>query len=249
MCLIAVAYKAHPKFPLILMGNRDEFKNRPTMQAHDWEEPKGIIAGRDLKAGGTWLGVQEAGKVAVLTNYRDLSLPKKEYDHSRGKLIVDYLASDLDGQRYWAGVPGQAFEGFNMLLWNTAGLYYASNMGVSRWVKPGIHALSNHLLNTKWPKVDKARAAMESIIKSDQITAARAMDLLADREIATDPELPETGVPLEVERMLSSVFIDSPEYGTRCSTFFRMDNEGNWWFEEYTWESGNSFVKHGKWGF
>lgn len=235
MCLILFAYKAHPNYPLILAANRDEFYARPTQRAHWWEEYPGIFAGKDLKAGGTWMGIHRSGRIAALTNYRDLSLPQKD-GPSRGELVTNFLLDDGGTERYLASVQnvGHLYNGFNLLVGNADDLWWYSNEAEHiKKIQPGIHGLSNHLLNTSWPKVDKGKVGLEDIISKQEIVSAEPLfSLLRDQEIAADAALPDTGISIEMERMLSAMFISSESYGTRVSTVLMVDKNGLFTFEE-----------------
>lgn len=228
MCLILLAYKAHPKYNLIVAANRDEFYRRLTAPAGFWEDAPQILAGRDLEKMGTWMGVTTSGRFAALTNYRDPSELTAE-KLSRGELVAEFLKGSDDPHTYLekADASRMCFPGFNLLAGNQEGLYYYSNkQGVVQQVTPGIHGISNHLLNTSWPKVEKGKAGLARIIREDRQTMAD--DLLVHMENA-DPapeqSLPSTGVSLEWERLLSPMFIKSEEYGTRSSTVILMNEE------------------------
>lgn len=238
MCLIIFAYKIHPQYPLILAANRDEFYARPTERIHWWNDDKQLLAGRDLKAGGTWMGLHQSGRLAALTNYRDLST-EKDNAPSRGQLVVDFLQSSLSPQEYLDRlhpVSGQ-YSGYNLLTWEKEQLFWQSNMA-SQWetVSPGIHGLSNHLLDTSWPKVDKGKQALKEILESEDndtsISVESLFALLGDREIAKDEFLPQTGVPMKWERLLSAMHIESDGYGTRVSTVIIVDRHGKVFVEE-----------------
>lgn len=219
MCLLAFAVGCHPDYPLVVVGNRDEYHHRPTEPMHWWHQPR-LLAGRDCTAGGTWLGVTPSGRFATVTNYRDPE-PQRTDAISRGHLVVDALTS-TDGHAFNTTLEatGGRYNGFN-LLWGDAGcLYYYSNQeGGVRAVPAGVHGLSNGLLNTPWPKLVHIRDQLEAMIRSgDQLASDRLLDLLADRRPAADHSLPDTGIPKDWERLLSSPFIVSDAYGTRAST-------------------------------
>ena len=241
MCLIAFAWRAHPDFPLVVAGNRDEFFARPTAAA-TWWSPFGILAGRDLKAGGTWMGVAHNGRFAALTNYRDP--PNQRPDApSRGALVADFLVSDTSPATVLDRIAAEAhrFNGFNLLAaqWRggDAGLWIVAGPDASRTtvVVPGVHALSNARLDDRWPKVDHAidglRAALASARDPNQLIAA-SFALLDDRTVAADERLPSTGVPLDTERALSAPFIRMPDYGTRASTILLVERSGRATFVE-----------------
>jgi len=227
MCLILFAWKSHPEYPLIVAANRDEFYDRPTKSANHWEDNPEILAGKDLKAGGTWLGVTRQGKFAAITNYRD---PQniKENAISRGKLTLDYLKSDLPPEDYLSDIHPRAqdYNGFNLLVGDTDELYYYSNM--KREIiplSPGVFGLSNHLLNTAWPKISEGRQRFSEMISKDDIDGEKLLNLLDNRNTFPDSQLPGTGVPLAWERSLSAMHIDTEKYGTVSSTVVLMNED------------------------
>ena len=220
MCLIAFAYNVHPSYRLILAANRDEFYERPSSSADFWKDNPDVLAGRDLKNGGTWLGITRDGKFAAVTNYRDPSTLKSGAP-SRGKIVSDYLIGNHNVENYLNIVSSKVFQynSFNLLLGDDNGLFVFSSRGEQQKLKPGIYGLSNHLLNTPWPKVVRSRRMLKAALekKGDDLEA-KLFDLLADRRVPPDDKLPSTGIGLEWERLLSSIFIESPIYGTRSST-------------------------------
>jgi len=220
MCLIVFAYNVHPSYRLILAANRDEFYERASSAADFWKDHPQILAGRDLKYRGTWLGVTKDGKFAAVTNYRDIASFEIGAP-SRGKLVGSYLSSTQDADHYLKKISSRAgkFNGFNLLLGDDHELYVFSNRGEKQKLKPGIYGLSNHLLNSSWPKVTRSRKMMKAALdKKGDVLEEALFRLLADRHVPPDDKLPSTGVSLEWERVLSSVFIESPVYGTRSST-------------------------------
>lgn len=227
MCLIVLAYRRHPRYALVLAANRDEFRNRAAAPAHFWEDAPNILAGRDLQAGGTWMGITRTGRFAALTNHRDLRRPLRN-GPSRGLLVRKALENGLDEE------DTARYEGFNLLHGPVEALRYQNNVQPdSRPLSPGIHGLSNAFLNTPWPKVERAMVAMERLIElADDDLVQGLFDLLADRKTAPDELLPETGLEKEKERAVSSILIDTPNYGTRCSTIVLVDRDGRVLFEE-----------------
>ncbi len=238
MCLIAIAYKAHPHYPLIVAANRDEFRQRPTERAHFWPDAPEILAGRDLRAGGTWLGITRKGRFAAITNYRDMRRTQPD-GPSRGALVRDALEHDID-----PGTTGE-YAGFNLLYGTVDSLRYHNNIdGRDEAVTPGIHGLSNAFLDTPWPKVVSAKQRMEALPDLPENELMKGLfDLLADDAKAPDDLLPDTGLPLELERSVSSIFIQSEGYGTRCSTVLLVDHVGNVYFEEREVPSGDPVVE------
>jgi uncharacterized protein with NRDE domain len=221
MCLILFAYNAHPAYRLILAANRDEFYERPSAPADFWSRDPQILAGLDLKEKGTWLGVTRSGKFAAITNYRDPASWRAQAP-SRGKLVSDYLSGPDDAGNYLKRTVSQAqnYNGFNLLLGDTDGLFfYSSRAEAPQAISSGIYGLSNRLLDTPWPKVKRGKKLLKAALekKGDELEES-LFALLADRRIPPDDDLPQTGVGLEWERILSPVFITSPVYGTRSST-------------------------------
>lgn len=234
MCLIVFANNVHPKYKLIFAANRDEFYARPSEQAEFWEDHPELLAGKDLQAGGTWMGITKQGRFAAITNYRDLKNIKNDAP-SRGNLTLDYLLRTISPEDYYENLKPTLndYNGFNLLLGDADNLYYFSNKtdGIQK-LSPGIHGISNAILNTSWPKVEKAKQKLESLIKQDDVHPFEVIDILKNTTIAKDEDLPDTGVGLELERMLSSIFIKSEKYGTRCSSVILVDNENNVQFVE-----------------
>ncbi len=220
MCLILFAYNVHPAYRLILAANRDEFYERPSTPADFWTKYPQVLAGVDLKEKGTWLGVTKKGKFAAITNYRDPDSWKAQAP-SRGKLVSRYLTGSTDPEKYLNSISkkAHAYNGFNILLGDANNLFAYSNRGEIQKLLAGIHGLSNRQLDTPWPKVKRGKRMLKAALekKGDDLEEA-LFALLADRRIPPDDELPQTGVGLEWERILSPVFITSPVYGTRSST-------------------------------
>lgn len=241
MCLILFAYHTHPRYELVLAANRDEFYARPTLPMAFWEDAPDLLAGRDLEAGGTWLGVTRQGRFAAITNYRDPANMRPKAP-SRGALVSDYLRGDAAAWDYLVCLAPHAadYNGFNLLLGDAEGLFYYSNQqGTPRALAPGLYGLSNHLLDTPWPKVERGRRGLAALLKADPEPSGDALlELLANRAWATDAELPNTGVSREWERALSPLFIETPGYGTRSSTVLRIAAEGEMWVLEKTWPEG-----------
>ncbi|RTL57900.1 MAG: NRDE family protein [Rhodocyclaceae bacterium] len=238
MCLILLAWQAHPEFPLVVAANRDEFHNRPTAVADYWQDRPDILAGRDLVAGGTWMGMTLTGRFAALTNYRDPAQMRPDAP-SRGPLVSDFLTGNAAPQDYLQGLAlsGGGYNGFNLLVADRQELFWYSNMGGEpRRLAPGIYGLSNELLDTPWPKVEAAKSDLSRALEAlpDDAPLFR---LLRDDRTYPDDALPRTGVSLELERMLSAAFItsDNRNYGTRSSTVLIQDRSGLVSYDEQTW--------------
>lgn len=230
MCIIFIAFEARGDFPLILAANRDEFYDRPTAAAGWWDDAPEIFAGRDLVGGGTWLGMSRSGRFAAVTNYRDPA--GKIGTLSRGALVTDFLRGNLPAREYLEVVRAYAddFSGFNLLAGEMSEtrrelFYYSNRGGEVRVLERGIYGLSNHLLDTPWPKVAGGKARFEGFVSSYEFDKEDYFGLLADEALAADETLPDTGVEREIERVLSAIFIKTPVYGTRCSTVLTIDRE------------------------
>ncbi len=239
MCLILFAYHTHPEYKLILAANRDEFYQRPTAPAAYWEDRSPILGGRDMEAMGTWMAINaENGKLSMLTNYRDPANIKSEAP-SRGALVADYLDSSHTAQEYVQSIPRpEAYNGFNLLLGSADELWYHSNQfHGARKLPKGNYGLSNHLLNTTWPKVVQGKKKLHEHMMNGQIASIDLLNMMYDEFRAEDRHLPDTGVGLEVERALSPMFIKSPGYGTRCSTVLLIDRKNKVHFAERTYDT------------
>ncbi len=248
MCLILLAYDCHPAYRLVVAANRDEFLARPTAPAAFWDDAPHLLAGRDLLEGGTWLGITRSGRFAALTNYRDPAAYRQEKP-SRGRLVSDFLRSDLTIPSYRELLhrEGRRYNGFNLIFGTTEELwYFSSRENLSVPLTPGIHGLSNHLLDTPWPKVSRGREALARLIApGGAIDPDDLFALLADTTPAPDHLLPDTGVGIERERLLSPLFISTPAYGTRSSTVLLLGRDGQATFRERTFDAGKEQPRTG----
>ncbi len=229
MCLVLVAIESHPDYALVVAANRDEFYERPTAPARFWPDAPNILAGRDLQAGGTWLGMDRQGRFAAVTNYRQ-GQREPPAPRSRGRLVSEFLTSRMRPGEYVQRATREAdlYNGFNLLVGVPGELHYFSNReGRARRLAPGVYGLSNHLLDTAWPKVASSKRAFETLLASrgpELITGL--LSLLGDRTRPPDHTLPRTGIDSEWERLLSSAFIESDRYGTRSSTVVLVSRAG-----------------------
>lgn len=241
MCLVLIAYNPAAHHPLVVAANRDEFYARPTRAAQYWEDQPAVLAGRDLSAGGTWLGVHRNGRFATVTNYADqtqghdaIAAPPPapaaraadgmaandhpaQFPQSRGELAERFLSGSADADAFARALHPPAYRGFNLLLFDGETLVYTSNRGHHRTLAPGIYGLANAELGASWPKVIRGERALRSAL-TEMPDPDRLLDLLADRTIPPDHELPARGRPLELERSVAPCFIAGAEYGTRAST-------------------------------
>ncbi len=243
MCLILVVWRAHPQYPCIIAANRDEFYARATARAEWWPDKPQILGGRDLAAGGTWLGVTRSGRFAALTNYRGPA-PLRAQAPSRGALVTAVLQSRgavADELAQLLRVGGE-YNGFNLIFSDGERLgIHESTRGAGRELGPGIYGLSNDVLDTPWPKVQNAKSKMRAAL-ADLADPAAVMELLRDEAPAPDAALPRTGVSLDWERLLSSAFVRSADYGTRCSTLVRIDRQRTAFFDEWSWDASGAEI-------
>lgn len=241
MCLIAFAYQSHPKYPLIIIANRDEFYERPTAPAHFWTEAPSILAGRDLRMNGSWMGVSKAGRFAAITNYRDPSQPESG-TFSRGGIVQDFLNSTQSCTKFIEALRKNKdlYGGYNVLLYDGETMQHYNNvLDEHNSVTPGVHSVSNATFNTSWPKTVFAKEALRSIIQHDILAVTDLISLLANDQIVPDEALPTTGVGIHLERALSAAFVKLPNYGTRCSTALIFHENGTIELLERTYEQGN----------
>lgn len=237
MCLILLALGARTDLPLIIGANRDEFHARPTAAAAPWPDAPHLVAGRDLREGGTWLGITRAGRWAAVTNFRE-STPARPAAPSRGRLVSEYLLGDLSPAAYLDPLRRQAadYNGFNLFVGDPEATYWFSNRAPehplsARPLEAGIYGLSNHLLDTPWPKVERGKEAMRRAVASGA-PAEALLHTLLDRTLADDAELPATGLPADLERAVSAAFVAGAEYGTRSSTVILRSADGSICFLE-----------------
>ena len=238
-----LAHRSHPRYRLIVAANRDEFYARPTAPATYWADQPQILAGRDLEKGGTWLGVTRSGRFAALTNFRDRA-QRDPSARSRGLIVSRFLASDDTPLTYLEQLAAEtdSYNDFNLLLADENTLYYfSSREHALRPLDPGIYALSNHLLDTPWPKVRRAKTRLETLLApADEVASEDLFSLLAERSCEPDAILPDTGVGLEWERALSAIFVVTADYGTRSSTLLLLSQDGEMQFFERTYEHGRA---------
>ena len=235
MCLILFASGAHQRFPLIVAANRDEAYERPSAPAQFWSDAPGVYAGRDLEQGGTWLGVTRSGRFSAITNYRQAE-PRSPGARSRGELTREFLTGSEHPERDMQRVArrGDEYNGFSLIVGVPGELYFYSNRGSEpARITPGVHGLSNHLLDEPWPKVLRGVSALEAVMEAGEGDIIGALTkALADREPAPDDFLRAAGADLERDRLRSAAFIPDDAYGTRASTILLVRADGNVLFRE-----------------
>ncbi|MCC1495999.1 NRDE family protein [Alcanivorax sp. 1008] len=240
MCIVLFAWQVHDKHPLLVAANRDEFHHRPA-EAARWRGD--LLCGLDLAAGGTWLGVSRAGRFAAVTNYREPIADRLPGNRSRGMLPMGFLESELAPLEYLQGLQADQHEygGFNLLVSNGRELAWMSNRGAEpQLVAPGIHALSNGQLDTDWPKAQRGQALLRQVVANGTgaVEPERLLQILEDDSLPDDDALPDTGVGLEMERLVAPIFIQSAAYGTRASTAVIQHADGRFDFAEQRWQPG-----------
>lgn len=235
MCLLVVAWKLHPRYRLVLAGNRDEFHDRPAAGLAWWQDDPRILAGRDLKASGTWLGVARSGRFGVVTNFRDLQAPADSAP-SRGALVPRFLTGATSPKEFLDDLRRAAprYSGFNLLVGGPRALYYFCNRGeqMPEPLAAGVYGLSNHFLDTPWPKLERTRERFVRLMVEADIRVEELFEMLADREQAPPDGLPATGLAPEWERIVSAPFIVHERYGTRCSSILLVERNGRTVFHE-----------------
>ena len=226
MCLLVISIRQHPKLPLIVAANRDEFHARPTQHAHWWPDHPDIVGGRDLQAAGTWLAMHRNGRFATVTNYRDAQRARAGLQ-SRGHLITDFLTTDTPPLDYLQSIDGDRYAGFNLLVADRGGACYVSNRGAAlRELPPGLYGLSNATLDDPWTKVTRTKAKLALLIEDNQVNETNLLRLLDDRDKASSDEVQTNGLTFAMAHALTAPFIVLPEYGTRCSTVLTVSDSG-----------------------
>ena len=242
MCVVALAWNAHPRWRLLLAGNRDEFHARPTAPLEPWPDA-GLIAGRDLQSGGTWVGLDRRGRVAVVTNVRD-GLAPPHVGPSRGALPVAFLDGAPDAATTTSALLAEAndYAPFNLIIADADGCWHLGNHPLQREaLTPGVHGISNGRLDAPWPKTRHLIAALRTWIDAGSDDLQSLWNAMADERIAPDAELPDTGVGIELERRLSPAFVRGEAYGTRASTIIAVDRDGRGFIVERRFGPNSTF--------
>ncbi len=249
MCLILFSYKLHPDYRLILAANRDEFYNRPTASLDYWSDHPDVLAGRDLKGNGTWLGITRSGRLAAITNYRE---PARTWKMPLHAVFSSAIFSPETHPRSIILKPSakkvSAYNGFNLITGDPSGLYYYSNRATRvRQLQPGLYGISNHLIDTAWPKIQRGKGLLKGQLSGrEKIDIKKIWEILADRSLPADEDLPDTGVGLQWERILAPLFISSPDYGTRSSSIVLMEYSGQITFMERTFLNADNAAGDGE---
>ncbi|MDQ2184314.1 NRDE family protein [Alcaligenaceae bacterium A4P071] len=231
MCLATMYVHTAPGLALLVAANRDEFQDRPTRALAEWPDAPGVFAGRDAVAGGTWMGATRSGRFALVTNYREPGVPVLPDAPSRGALVGRFLQGTETPEGYMGQLTANMhrYAGFNLVVGDANAVWYVSNRGPApRRLPPGRYVLSNHLLDSPWPKSLATQARIDTVLaEAGPLDDSALFSALRNRDVAHDDALPHTGLSLERERLLSSAFIISPTYGTRASTVYALANDGH----------------------
>lgn len=246
MCLLVFAWQAHPRYRLVVAANRDEFHERPAAPLDWWQDEPRVLAGRDRRSHGTWMGVARSGRFGLVTNFRDLESPPAPDAPSRGELVARFLAGAASPHAYVdeLGARASRYAGFNLLVGGARSLYYLSNRDgqVARPLASGVYGLSNHLLDSPWPKLRRTRARFAELVAHPFIEPHELFEMLRDRRPADAEEIPDTGLPSEWERALSAPFVVHDRYGTRCSTLLLVDRDGHTTMQEWRYDAAGAMT-------
>lgn len=246
MCLVVLGFRCHPDYPLVVVANRDEYYDRPALTAHFWADRPHVLGGRDQEADGTWFAVDRGGRWATVTNYRGGAIGANA--RSRGELPVGFLDTDRPAPAYADQVLATAhrYRGFSLLAGSAAELAYCTNQDPhARSLAPGIYTLSNDVLDTPWPKAEYARRMLTAALaQPGPLATDRLLAILGSREQFPDALLPDTGVGLDLERVLSAPFIVSDSYGTRATTAVTVRSDGELQFAEQSYRRGRATERH-----
>jgi uncharacterized protein with NRDE domain len=253
MCLLVIAWQAHPRYRLVVAANRDEFHERPSAPMAKWPPPNDLLAGRDLRSQGTWLGLDRRRHFGVVTNFRDLQRPSANAP-TRGELIPQFLGGQAGPGPFLRNLAPVAndYSGFNLLLSDMESLWYASNRaeGFARPLTPGVYGLSNQFLDTPWPKLQRVRGRFEAWLTQNASSdpSEPLFEILNDRtRVSADADLPQTGLSPEWEKVLSAPFVLNPDYGTRCSTVALIESGGALTLAERRFDPQGNVTGNSRW--
>ncbi len=244
MCLLLISNNTNPEYPLVVAANRDEFYQRPTEKARFWKDYPQLLAGKDAEAGGTWLGITRSGRFAAITNYRDMRSIKRNAP-TRGLLTLNFLKSNVSAFEYGSSLSEKSgqYNGYNLLFSDMENLFYFSNQTRDlKKLSSGVYGLSNHLLDTPWPKVVRSKETFLDAVAKDKISEQELFGILSDNREAPEDQLPDTGLSRELEKAVSPVFIKSEKYGTRSSTVILVNSVNEVLFVERSLDA-----ESGKW--
>lgn len=242
MCLIVFSWHAHPVYRFILAANRDEYYARPARDAHWWPDRQDVLAGRDLQAGGTWLGVSRKGRFATVTNYHEMQRSTGRL-RSRGEIVSSFIGGDASANEFVSSIEGSSYAGYSLLAADRLQIVYSSNRsGEPSVLDPGVYGLSNADLDTAWPKLIRSRDALKRLVDDNTVDETSLMRLLADRTPAPLDEIDNSQLPFPLARALSAPFIISGEYGTRCSTSLLWSYDDDVEFCERNFDSSGELV-------
>jgi len=249
MCLVVVAFNVHADHPIVVAANRDEFHARPTKAADWWSDQPDIVAGRDLQAGGTWLGLHRSGRFATVTNFRDAKTSSGKL-RSRGHLVTEFLLSEKTPFEYLHSIAADDYSGFNLLLSDRTGLAYLSNRGGKVLeLTAGIYGLSNATLDTPWEKVERSKTRLGDVLRQGPANDTQLLRLLDDREKGPVSEVKSERLPFATAHAITAPFIVTPEYGTRCSTVVRADHQGHWQLLERRFDAAGNNTGESRFSF
>ena len=249
MCLVVIAFGAQESAPLVIAANRDEFHARPTQAADWWADHRDILGGRDLQAGGTWLGVHRAGRFAIITNHTG-ARETRAGRRSRGLLVAEFLQRRLAPVDYLQSIAMDEYAGFNLLVGDTTSLAYLSNRGGGlRELSTGIYGLSNATLDTPWEKVERSKQRLADLLDDGRVNETHLLRLLGDREKGPVSEVWSDHLPFALAHALTAPFIVTSDYGTRCSTVVRSDGVGRWHFQERRFNAAGRNVGESQYSF
>jgi len=249
MCLVVLAFNVHEDAPLVVAANRDEFHSRPTQDADWWSDQPNILGGRDLQAGGTWLGAHRSGRFATITNFRDAATSRSKL-RSRGHLVAGFLQGNQSPVEYLRTISPEAYAGFNLLVADGDQLAYLSNRGSDlQELSAGIYGLSNATLDTPWEKVERSKSRLGELLQQGRANETHLLRLLGDREKGPVNEVRSDRLPFATAHAITAPFIVTPKYGTRCSTIVRVDQAGTWHFLERRFAPGGNTVGESQFSF
>ncbi len=249
MCLVVIAFGADERLPLIIAANRDEFHARPAAPADWWADHRDILGGRDLQAGGTWLGVHRAGRYGVITNYSGATESRTK-GRSRGHLVADFLQGSDTPVDYLRSIAANDYAGFNLLVGDRQHLAYLSNRGGGlRELPAGIYGLSNATLDTPWEKVERSKQRLGMLLDEGRANETHLLRLLGDRNKGPVSEARSERLPFALAHALTAPFIITEKYGTRCSTVVRVVDDDGWHFQERRFDAAGTSVGDRRYSF